>query len=171
VAGDSDRITDFSFQTYAAVWSRTGGVRTFAGIGGPGTEGAIFEINDQGITAGYSATRIDFADPEFASRATVWSAAGKPTDLGVLSGDNFSEALGLSEDGEAVGLSAAFDYSIFEQIGPNHAFYWPGHGPMTALPMPGPDGDSFAHQITRGGVIVGQYTPNDSPTRGMLWHC
>jgi hypothetical protein len=89
----------------------------------------------------------------------------------VLAGDNFSEALGLSPDGAAVGVSSAMDYSTFEPTGADHAFYWPGRGPVVALPTIGPDDSSVAHQITGWGVIVGQVTPADAPTQGVLWHC
>jgi probable HAF family extracellular repeat protein len=164
VAGDSDLVTPSDFFSYAAVWTESGEVRVYPGIGGPGTQGEIFEINNDGTAAGDSATGTDFADPDFQIRATVWTGSGRPIDLGALPGDTFSEALGLSPDGAAAGISVSPD-------GVNHAFYWPGHGPMLALPTPDGTSNSFAHEVTRSHVIVGEIDPAGGAAEGVLWQC
>lgn len=156
-----------------ALWSGRGQVRILDGIGGPDTEGEIFEVTDTGLAAGASATSREHSDPSFAFHATRWDTNSTPHDLGTLTGDNFSQALGLAPNGYVAGLSATVDATTGEP-GIGHAFIWSGDGPLHPLPLPGLDWtatSSIAHQIDDHGIVAGAYTPPGGPSRAALWTC
>lgn len=173
VGGDTDRVTASGFLPRAALWDRRGRPHVLRGIGGPGTAGELFEVNDAGEAAGTSATSRDVDSPYFVVHAAFWYADGTPRDLGALPRDNFSGVLGLSPAGYAAGFSVAADYATGEE-GTQHAFVWPGHGRVLALPAP--EGDwattaSLAHQIDDRGTVAGHYQVPGGADRAVLWTC
>ncbi len=64
------------------------------------------EFNDAGTIVG--AVRIGEVNP-FLEHATVWDAAGHPTDVGTLAGDNTSVLTAINNHGVAVGYSGIVD--------------------------------------------------------------
>jgi hypothetical protein len=123
------------FIPHAAAWSSSGHIRVLSGAYGPGTPADLFEINNAGTAAGES-YRTDARGNPVSDDATVWSPAGVPTDLGFLPGTNLSVAFGLSQSGDAAGLTADFDYANGVPLSQPHGFVWPGHGPLLTLGEP-----------------------------------
>jgi hypothetical protein len=170
VAGDTDEA---DLTPHSAVWSPAGHIRVFAGAYGPGSPGDLFEINNAGATAGES-YRITGPGPFSSDEATVWSPSGVPAGLGFLPGTNMSTAFGLSQSGYASGGSWPFDYVHFRFLGPPHAFVWPGHGPLLALPVPGlryTRSESVVHQIDDNATVAGTAGPVGGPDHPYLWTC
>jgi uncharacterized membrane protein len=173
VGGDSDLVTDEVFQLHAALWNRTGSVRLLDGIGGPGSEGEVYEVNNIGQAAGDSLNTIDYADPALAIHATRWEPDGSAVDVGVLPGDTFSIGLGLSPSGYVAGASNRTDYTTGES-GISHAFVWSGSGPPLALPIPHgswAETETIAHQIDDRGSVAGGYQLPGEPPHAILWTC
>jgi hypothetical protein len=143
------------------------------GIGGPGTEGEIVEVNNIGQSAGNSATTTDYADPAFAIHATRWEPDGTPVDVGAFPGDTASTGLGLSPGGYVAGGSVHIDFATWEE-GIGHAFVWPGNGPPLALPAPRgawAETETIAHQIDDRATVAGGYQPPGEPPHAILWTC
>jgi uncharacterized membrane protein len=173
VGGDSDLVTEEVFRLHAALWNRIGSVRLLDGIGGPGSEGQILEVNNVGQAAGDSLNTIDYADPALAIHATRWEPDGSAVDIGVLPGDTFSSGLGLSPSGDVAGVSNRTDYATGES-GIGHAFVWPGGGPPLALPVPHgawAETETVAHQIDDRGTVAGGYQVPGEPPHAILWAC
>ncbi|HEY2948096.1 MAG TPA: hypothetical protein VGJ53_06830 [Micromonosporaceae bacterium] len=63
VGGDGDLVTDEVFHLHAALWDRSGSVRVLDGVGGPGTKGEVFEVNNLGQAAGDSLNTLDYGSP------------------------------------------------------------------------------------------------------------
>jgi uncharacterized membrane protein len=169
VAGDSDAADG---TPHPAVWNAAGHIRVYAGAFGPGTPGDLFEINNAGESAGES-FRIGTSGNVVANAATVWSHSGVPRNLGYLTGLNQSTALGLSGSGDAAGESASFSYAS-GRIRSQHAFVWPGHGPLLALPVPHlpyPRSLSNAHQISDNGTVAGAAGPARGQLHAYIWTC
>jgi uncharacterized membrane protein len=174
VGGDSDLVIPDTFIPRAALWDRDGNIRVLEGIGGPGTPGEIFEVNNTGQAAGDSANTDDLTDPTFFIHAARWEPDGTAGDLGTLPGDNNSVGLGLSAGGYVAGLSILVDYSAGRDVGVPHAFVWPGDGKPLALPVPHgawADTGSNAHQIDDRGTVAGTYQPPGEAAHAILWTC
>jgi uncharacterized membrane protein len=169
VAGDSDAADG---TPHPAVWNTAGQIRVFAGAFGPGTAGALFEINNSGESAGES-FRVDTSGNIVADAATVWSRRGVAHDLGYLRGLNQSTAFGLSGSGHVAGESASFSYT-HGTFRSEHAFVWPGHGPLLALPVPHLSfarSQSLAHQITDNGTVAGSAGSAHGRLHAYIWTC
>jgi len=172
-AGETDRFAGGQFIPRAATWSSSGHIRVLSGAYGPGTPADLFEINNAGMAGGES-YRTDARGNPVSDDATVWSPAGVPTDLGFLPGTNLSVAFGLSQSGDAAGLTADFDYANGVPLSQPHGFVWPGHGPLLTLPVPGlsyANSESFLHQITDNGTVAGTAGPVGGPDRPFVWKC
>jgi uncharacterized membrane protein len=170
VAGDTDQA---DFTPHAATWDRSGRIHVLSGAYGPGTPADLFEINNAGTTAGES-YRTTGPGPFSSDEATVWSPSGLPAGLGFLPGTNLSTAFGLSQSGYASGGSWPFDYVHFRFLGPPHAFVWPGHGPLLALPVPGQRyarSESVVHQIDDNATVAGAAGPVRGPDHPYVWTC
>jgi len=168
VAGDSDEADG---TPHSAVWSPAGHIRVFSGAYGPGSPGDLFDINDAGTSAGES-FRAN-ASGILADQATIWSLSGHPAGLGFLPGLNQSTAFGLSGAGYVAGESALQDYAHNTQTD-EHAFVWPGHGPLLTLPVPHlpyARSQSLVHQISDTGTVVGQAGPSHGVWRAYVWTC
>ncbi|HYK67312.1 MAG TPA: hypothetical protein VEV45_05165 [Streptosporangiaceae bacterium] len=171
VAGDTDEADG---TPHAAVWGPAGHIRVLSGAYGPGSPGDLFEINDAGTSAGESFL-VSAAGAILANQATIWARRGAPAGLGFLPGLNQSTALGLSGTGFVSGESSQFDYAHGIQ-GATHAFVWPGHGPLLALPVPHMSyarSGSGAHQISGNGTVVGAAGPvhDVSKWHAYVWTC
>ena len=172
-AGETDQFVAGQFIPRAATWSSSGHIRVLSGAYGPGTPADLFEINNVG-TAGGESYRTDARGNPVSDDATVWSPAGVPTDLGFLPGTNLSVAFGLSQSGDAAGLTADFDYANGVPLSQPHGFVWPGHGPLLTLPVPGlsyANSESFLHQITDNGTVAGTAGRVGGPDHPFVWKC
>ena len=164
---------DASGAPEADVWDPAGHVHALRSGLGAGQPADLFQINDLGQAAGES--YLNGTTGPAADEATIWSPWGTPHLLGYLPGDNQSTVFGLSTHGYAVGVSLGWDYSQQTQTSPGyHAFAWPGHGPLLALPVPGSTyagSESNAKAITDDGNAVGWGGPVGGTDHAILWRC
>lgn len=118
-----------------------------------GGRGLARAINASGVAAGESQA---MAGGVIVTRAARWTG-NSVTDLGWLSGDNFSSAYGINSAGTTVGRSCNTSSTC-------RPFRRPPSGPMTALPkLSGLR--AVAYAINDAGVAVGSseasiYTPH-----------
>ena len=129
-------------------------------------------INNAGESAGES-FRVSTAGNILADDATLWSRNGAARNLGYLTGLNQSTALGLSRSGFVSGESASFNYAS-GTFRSEHAFVWPGHGPLLALPVPHLSYSrslSMAHQISDNGTVAGSAGPARGQLHAYIWTC
>jgi uncharacterized membrane protein len=169
VAGDSDAADG---TPHPAVWNATGHIHVFAGAFGSGTPGDLFEINNSGESAGES-FQVGPQGNIIANAATIWSRRGVAHDLGYLRGLNQSTAFGLSGSGHVAGESASFSYA-HGTARSLHAFVWPGHGPLLALPVPHLSfarSQSLAHQISDNGTVAGSAGSAHGQLHAYIWTC
>jgi probable HAF family extracellular repeat protein len=108
-------------------------------------------LNNNGLIVGFSDLTGDQngANPNF--HAFSWMQPGPMQDLGTLSGDAISEALGVNEQAQIVGVSFAAGFS-----NPRAFIY--ENGAMTDLNTLAPDSPLYlqvAQDINNSGVIAG----------------
>lgn len=86
--------------------------------------------------------------PNYFGHAAVWSKNAFQTDLGFMGGGSFSEAYGINDLGEVVGVAAVANTN-------QHAFFWK-NGQFTDLSSwSGGGASSIAYGINNHGMIVG----------------
>jgi probable HAF family extracellular repeat protein len=102
ISGDcANAVGGFSAR-HAVLWHR-GTVERIGDLGGVAWNTPV-AINDEGVVVGFSDLPGDTGGaPNY--HAFSWTRAQGAIDLGTLSGDVRSEALGINEDGLIVGLS------------------------------------------------------------------
>lgn len=173
VGGDSD--VEVNGTAHAALWDPAGRVHLLPGISGPRGFGEVYEVNNRLQAAGDSTTKADVTVPGTEIHAVRWDRDGTVQDLGTFPGDTESEALGLSANGYVAGRSILTDYVAGTEVGNPHAFVWPGHGPLLALPLPDgrttADTASMAHQIDSNGTVIGGFRDHDGTFRPIVWTC
>jgi probable HAF family extracellular repeat protein len=118
-----------------------------------GLSSRAFAISDRGQVAGDSTTG---AGP---THATVWSAAGRASDLGTLGGGS-SGAEDVNNAGKVVGTSVT-------RAGPSHGFLWSG-GNLRDLGTLG-GATSLAHSINDAGTVVGFSQIAGGSGHGFSW--
>ena len=116
---------------------------------GEGEFNAAYSINARGHVAGWTVTDRDEL------HAAVWKD-GKLKDLGTLSGDTFSIAAGINNNGEAVGTS----------LGRNLRPFISRNDTLQPVPVPGADG--FAAGINDSGQVVGDVWVSDDTVHGFI---
>ncbi|WP_405687326.1 S8 family serine peptidase [Streptomyces sp. NBC_01387] len=117
-------------------WTKTGGFTKLAQLSANTTETQPRAINAQGVAVGSSLTT------EGAQRAVSWNTStGRVTNLGTLSGQSNSVALGVNAAGSVVGASG------------DDAFVWTPSAGMKRLPDYG--FNATAEKITSDGWILG----------------
>ena len=153
----------FSFgapPTLATRWARNGTPITLGSTTG---DAEAANINNHGLVVGrgLAGTRT----------ARVWTRPAAYTDLGLFSGTQFSQALGVNENGVVVGFEGA---NPAGEIPVRHLLYWPGTGPsMSLLPLSlhWSDG-ALSHVIANDGTVYGSSsaTPTSFP-QPTAWIC
>jgi len=146
--------------THALLW-QNGTPINLGNLGGTAWNTPM-AINNNGLIVGFSDLTGDQNgnNPNF--HAFSWTRPGPMQDLGVLSGDAISEALGVNQQAQIVGVSYASGFS-------NPRAFVYENGMMTDLNTLAPNSPLYlqvAQDINNSGVIVGMgCTPgNCSPT-------
>ncbi len=116
-------------------------------------------VNDRGHVAGYN-----IFPPDYVPRAFFWSPETGMVDIGTLPGATNSNAVGMNNAGQVVGLTE--DYSdpsnpVFR------AFSWTLAGGIVELPTLG--GSSIAHAVNDAGQIVGQSAVPGEGSHAVMW--
>lgn len=145
---------------HAVLW-QDGQVIDLGNIGGHGWNTPTF-INNQGQIVGFANQSGDLVNGQLALNfhAFLWTKDGGMRDLGTLPGDAISEALGINESGQIVGLSFGAGFSN------PRAFLWQD-GSMIDLNSLMPAGSNLTLQVAGDindrGEITG--TAFDSTTK------
>jgi probable HAF family extracellular repeat protein len=148
-------------ETHAFLWTPTGGMEDLGALGGEFTSSVAYAINDgaQVVGRSYSADRIippDLGlDPEFFSRAFVWTPGVGMRDLGAL-GTGYAVAYGINDAGRVVGKSWPSTVPEWEYGRAARAVLWepgPAIRDLGAL-WAGPS-NSAAYGINEAGQVVG----------------
>jgi probable HAF family extracellular repeat protein len=149
ISGTCDNAVGAYSAKHAVLWEN-GTAINIGSLGGAGWNTPI-AINNRGQIAGFSDLPGDVSDglltPNF--HAFLWTKEGGMQDLGTLPGDSISEATGINDQGQIVGVS----------FPSSHAFLW-HHGLMTDLntliPSDSPLYLISTGDINDGGEITGQ---------------
>lgn len=151
ISGTCDQAVGRYTARHMVIWEN-GNVRDIGNIGGDAWNTPM-AINQRGDVVGFANT---MPGPGFSLHAFFWRhTGGPPIDLGVLySGDSVSQALGINDRDQVVGLSCG--------AGGCHGFLWQ-NGVMTDLNTLAPGYDGViedAQDINNLGQITGQaYDP------------
>jgi probable HAF family extracellular repeat protein len=108
-------------------------------------------INEAGAVVGFSDLRGDRSGkPKF--HAFYWTERGGMVDIGTLPGDRYSEALGINDNGDVVGVSYAPNFAS------SRAFVWRSGQRITDLNRLIGNGNAalaYANDINDDGAITG----------------
>lgn len=122
-------------------------------------------INNHGDVVG-GADAIDKSTNSETSHAFLWTQGAKMQDLGTLSGDSYSIALGINDSSEITGLSANADFSVIRAfIRRNGTLV-----DLNSLIADNPSGLSLATacSITSDGSIIGIAIDGSGATHAYL---
>jgi probable HAF family extracellular repeat protein len=129
---------------YGIYWDAQNNPFALPGIpGGPSNLVRAHAINASGQIAGMGQQ----GSPNFWGHAAVWLKNSFQTDLGFMGGGHFSEAYGINDLGDVVGVAAVANTN-------QHAFLWQS-GQFTDLSTWGGGASSSAYAINNNGEIVG----------------
>ena len=149
---------NYLVENHALLWENG----TAIDLGNLGTQGLAgnhaCEINNQGQVVGHT-------NSDTSTRAYLWTRATAMQNLGTLSGDFASLAIGINDGGEVVGLSLDGNFNA-------RAFLWE-KGVMTdlnSLIASNPSGLKLqvASSINSSGEIIGVAQNGAGETRGFL---
>jgi probable HAF family extracellular repeat protein len=142
----SNAVGGFSAQR-AVVWGSDGTPAEIDNLGGDAWHTPM-DINEHGDIVGFG-NPASVPGDAFGIHAFYWSRHGGIEDLGVFDGDGTSQALGINDRGQVVGVSSG--------PGDDTAFLWEG-GELIDLNTLAPDYDGTliaAGHINDAGVITG----------------
>lgn len=166
-------------ETHAFLWTPAGGMRDLGALGGELTSSVAYDINNAGQVVGrsYSADRIippdPGSDPEFFSRALLWSPGQGMKDLGALE-SGYAVAYAINDAGVVVGkswvstiLSEDYGYS-------GRPVLWePSQGIRDLGGLRDGPHNSAAYGINEAGLVVGSSDlgriPDGVPVQAFLW--
>ena len=119
-------------------------------------------INDSRLIVG-EAANADYSR----DGAAVWYGPQNLRFLGTVQpGDAYATLFGVSQNDRAVGTSVTGDQAHF------HVVYWPGHGPLKALPpLAGSwaTDDSNAHYVSADGLVGGNINDASGENVPVVW--
>lgn len=170
-------------------WTEPTGMVALGSLGGDAQAAAV---DESGRIVGWSET----ADGE--QHAVLWRAGGSIVDLGTLPGDEWSEALAITDDGTVLGVSAGADgigrrsFVWDEAMGIralalpdgfvasdlNDAGWMVGNPGFVTEPVGGfreldtlGGGSAVAQAVNASGAVAGSADlyPGDEPTQAVLW--
>jgi probable HAF family extracellular repeat protein len=152
ISGDCDQAVGRFSAIHAVLWSKNGRPTRIPDLGGI-TWHTPMDINLQGDVAGFSNPPGENPVGDFIAHAFLWiRGSATATDLGVLTGDLFSEAFALNSHGQIVGVS-------FGGANGSHAFIYE-NGALTDLNsvLGTGNGDIYrsAQDINDAGQITGR---------------
>jgi probable HAF family extracellular repeat protein len=142
IAGRTNIGADLSYGVY---WNAQGQPFALDGLPNGIPQFVIARgINESGMIVG----RAQETSPTLYGHAAIWNGPTLANDLGFMSGGIFSDAYGINNLGDVVGVAAIANTN-------QHAFLWK-NGQYTDLSLwPGGGASSRAHAINDAGVIVG----------------
>jgi probable HAF family extracellular repeat protein len=102
-------------ENHALLWDRDGSVRDLGNLGGSGglAGNHACALNNRGQVVGHSELTHDPMGP---FHGFLWTDATGMKDLGTLTGDFASLAVGINDAGEAVGASIGSGFSSFTAV-------------------------------------------------------
>jgi probable HAF family extracellular repeat protein len=137
-------------ETHATLWEASGETRD---LGTAGQASFASAVNDRRQVAGW----INGVDG--LPRAVLWEPDGAPVELGALGG-TYSQALGINEYGDVVGLAETAS-------GMGHAFLWRRGAGMIDID---PEGAfSWAFGVNDAGQVVGEHIDQTGRQRAFVW--
>ncbi|MCB5180459.1 hypothetical protein [Streptomyces antimicrobicus] len=126
-------------------------------------------IDNRGRVVGYE--KESYRDVQRRTPA-VWKQPydAPPADPGRLAGEEQAALEAISPNTNvAVGTASTFvdGYENYAQ-----ALYWPGSGPLLALPRPGTDWRSWAHAVSDDDRVGGEMVDNSTlKVTAVIWTC
>jgi probable HAF family extracellular repeat protein len=157
-----------------AVW-QDGSLTPLPTLGGNNAE--AFAINDQGVVAGFSETRVKdttcasaMPSQVFRYEAVVWSPEGEIHRMRPLVGDTVAYAWAINNSGQVVGASGlCSNTSIPPAPSGPHAVLWERDG--TPIDLGGLSGPLYnvAASINEKGEVVGGSLAADGTIHAFLW--
>ena len=162
VVGESvfPRVDAREPQTHAFLWTPGAGLQDLGALGPGLTSSIAYDINNLGQVVGRSFSAdpplLPPADPEYRSRAFIWSLGQGMQDLGALSG-GYSVAYAVNDAGLVVGKSWLATFSP-PPYGQNlRAVLWvPGQGIRDLGGLWSGPFNSVAYGINDAGQVVGE---------------
>ena len=165
-------------QRHAFLWTPGAGMQDLGALGQGLTSSVAYDINNAGQVVGrsFSADQIVFppTDPEFLSRAFLWSPSQGMQDLGALSGGH-AVAYAVNDASQVVGKSW-LSTSSPPPYGPNvRAVLWaPGQGIRDLGGLWSGPYNSVAYGINEAGQVVGESDlgiafQDGFPLQAFLW--
>lgn len=151
ISGACEIAVGFGSAAHAVLW-RNGVPTKLADLGGHSWNTPA-AINNQGIIVGFALPADQDGTTNFV--AVLWNSTGIH-QLGIPTGDDYSEALGTNAKGQVVGLSHSPTTGI-------HAMLWQNGTlvDLNKLTLSGSPKLLFANDINDAGQIVGEaYDPN-----------
>ena len=164
-------------QCLAAVY-KNGSLTALAPLDG-GNNSQAYWINKRGEVAGFSETgtydgNCAIAYQLYRFSAVKWGADGTRYPLRPLEGDTVSFALGMNDNGQAVGVSGLCSNTT---VPPNnipsgpHAVFWENDGTPVLVPyLPGAADDNVSNSINNRGDVVGTQLITDGTIHTFVWN-